>query len=339
MRLRWQVGTLVLAEPLRISRSVMSEREAVTVELEHDGVIGRGEVVTSNYYGLTVQRIEAELLAARDVLADVRDPGQIPTLSAVPGVSAALDAARHDLIATLRGVPVFELLGAVHWQPTPTARTIGITSIEHAAQTARELTRRGFRVLKVKLGAGEQRQELARLAAVRAAAPHARLLLDPNGAWQPEQALRMLAAVQVYDIDAVEQPIKPGTPDLLAELAAQSPVPVIADEDAATVDDVRVLGGRVHGINVKLPKCGGIQAAREIIGIAQHNRVDIMLGCLVSSSLGIAPAVHLTGFARWVDLDGHLLLAHDPWTGIGGADGVLRIVGDRGLGVRPAVSP
>ncbi|MCI2422370.1 dipeptide epimerase [Saccharopolyspora sp. K220] len=339
MRLRWRVGGLALREPLRISRSVMSERDAVTVEIEHDGVIGRGEVVTSSYYGLTVERIESELLSAREALAGANDPGRIGLLSAVPGVSAALDAALHDLIATLRGVPVFESLGAAHWQPTPTAFTIGITSTERAARTARELTGRGFTVLKVKLGAGEERQELARLAAVREAAPHARLLLDPNGAWQPEQAVRMLHAVQDYDVDAVEQPIKPGTPDLLAEVAARSPVPVIADEDAATAEDVRVLGGRVHGVNVKLPKCGGIRAAREIIGIARDNGVDIMLGCLVASSLGIAPAVHLTGFARWVDLDGHLLLAHDPWTGIGGADGVLRIVGDRGLGVRPAVSP
>jgi L-alanine-DL-glutamate epimerase-like enolase superfamily enzyme len=338
MKLRWTVQALTLREPFRISRSVMSERDAVTVEIEHDGVVGRGEVVTSTYYDLTVERIEAELLAAREELAGANDPGRISSLSAVPAVSAALDAALHDLIATLRGVPVFELVGAAHWKPTPTAYTIGIMPTERAVRTARELTGRGFTVIKIKLGAGEERQELARLAAIRAAAPDVRLLLDPNGAWEPAQAVRMLAAVEEFGVDAVEQPIKPGTPDVLAEIAARSPVPVIADEDAATADDVRVLGSRVHGVNVKLPKCGGIRAAREIIDIARGNGVDVMLGCLVSSSLGIAPAVHLAGFARWVDLDGHLLLAHDPWTGIGGADGVLRIAGDRGLGVRPVMS-
>ncbi|MGI8305503.1 dipeptide epimerase [Saccharopolyspora hattusasensis] len=336
MKLRWVVRSLALREPFRISRSVMSERDAVTVEIEHDGVIGHGEVVTSEYYGLTVERIETELAAAREVLAGVDDPGQIQPLDCAPGVSAALDSALHDLVARLRGVPVFEVLGEARWQPTPTAYTIGIMPTESAARTARELTARGFTVLKVKLGAGEQRRELARLAAIREAAPDTRLLLDPNGAWEPEQAVRMLKAVEEFGIEAVEQPIKPGTPDLLAEVAARSPVPVIADEDAATVEDVRVLGPRVHGVNVKLPKCGGIRAAREIIDLARGNGVDIMLGCLVASSLGIAPAVHLTGFARWVDLDGHLLLAHDPWTGIGGADGVLRLAGDLGLGVRPA---
>lgn len=331
MKLSWTVRRLELREPLRISRSAMAERDAVTVELEHDGVVGRGEAVTSNYYGLTVERIEAELRAAGEVLATVDDPESIASPSPVPGVAAALDAARHDLLATLRGMPVFELLGA-DWVPVPTAFTIGIMPTERAVRTARELTGRGFTVLKIKLGADQH--ELERVAAIRDAAPQARLLLDPNGAWEPAQAVRMLKAAAEFGIDGVEQPIRPGTPDRLAEVAAASPVPVIADEDAATIDDVRVLGPRVHGVNVKLPKCGGIRAAREIIELARGNDVDIMLGCLVASSLGIAPAVHLTGWARWVDLDGHLLLAHDPWTGIGGDDGVLRIAGARGLGVR-----
>ncbi|GAA0530780.1 dipeptide epimerase [Saccharopolyspora thermophila] len=335
MKLGWTVQRLTLREPLRISRSVMAERDAVTVELVHDGVVGRGEVVTSTYYGLTRERIEAELLAAREVVEATADPGDLRLTSDVPGVTAALDAAWHDLVAALRGVPVFELLGAASWQPTPTAYTIGIMPVDRAVRAARDLIARGFSVLKVKLGAHDD--EIDRLRAIRGAAPHARLLLDPNGAWEPEQAERMLVAAAELDVDAVEQPIRPGTPAVLAEVAARSPVPVIADEDAATVDDVRALGPRVHGVNVKLAKCGGIRAAREIIAAARANGVDVMLGCLVASSLGIAPAVHLTHAARWVDLDGHLLLARDPWTGIGGADGVLRLEGDRGLGVRPAV--
>lgn len=112
-------------------------------------------------------------------------------------------------------------------------------------------------------------------------------------------------------------------------------MPVVADEDAATVSDVRRLAGAVAGVNIKLAKCGGITAAREIIDVATGYDMDVMLGCLVTSSLGIAPAVHLTGRARWVDLDGHLLLADDPWTGLGGHDGTLRLAGTPGLGVTP----
>jgi L-alanine-DL-glutamate epimerase-like enolase superfamily enzyme len=334
---------LVLREPFRISRSVMYEREAVRLDVEHDGVVGHGEAVTSVYYGLDANRIVALLEGVQDVVDRSADPenllADLPAwtreLRDAPGVLCAVDAAMHDLVAKLRGVPVHRMLGGPEWEPVPTARTIGITSIDRAARTATDLAARGFEVIKVKLGAGEFSEELACLAAIREAAPHARLLLDPNGAWEPEQAVRALEAAHEHGVEAVEQPIAPGTPDVLGWVAARSPVPVIADEDAASIEDVVYLGESVHGINVKLAKCGGIRAARDIVDVARSSGVELMLGCLVASSLGIAPAVHLAGFARWVDLDGHLLLAHDPWRGIGGTDGVLRLDGAAGLGVRP----
>ena len=315
----------------------MYERAAVTLELEHDGVVGFGEVVTSVYYGLDVARIGELVEDLRGVIENsepadlIAQLGEHPT---APGVRAAVDAALHDLLAKTRGVPVHELVGAPPPRRVPTACTIGITSLPESVRAAESLARRGFELIKIKVGAGDG--ELARIAAIRAAAPRARLLLDPNGAWEPDQAVRMLTAAHGHGVEAVEQPIAAGTPQLLVEVARQSPVPVIADEDAADVADVRALGGGVHGVNIKLAKCGGIAAALEIITAAQESDVDVMLGCLVASSLGIAPAVHLAGHARWVDLDGHLLLAHDPWTGIGGVDGLLQPEGDTGLGVRLA---
>ncbi|MFC9490490.1 enolase C-terminal domain-like protein, partial [Streptomyces hydrogenans] len=139
-----------------------------------------------------------------------------------------------------------------------------------------------------------------------------------------ERAHALLPRFAALGVTAVEQPVPPGRPDTLARVAAASPVPVIADEDAVTHADAVALAGRVHGVNVKLAKCGGVRAALRIHEALRGSGTDLMLGCLTASSLGLAPAVHLADRARWVDLDGHLLLADDPWTGIGGADGTVR---------------
>lgn len=338
MRLTWRTYPLTLREPLRISRSTMAGRDAVEVSLHLDGFTGHGEVVTSVYYGLDRSAIDAELTALRDRVAGYPDPqtllADLPP--AVPGVLAALDAAAHDLAGKRQGVPVHRLLGEPHAAKVPTAYTIGLMPPADAAAAARRLAAAGFAVLKVKAGDPSGGGDVARIAAVRAAAPAARLLIDPNGGWDPEGTVRLLDAVAACDVDAVEQPIPPGTPDRLAWISARTAVPIVADEDAATVADVDRLAGAVAGINLKLAKCGGISAARDLLDAAARHGMDVMLGCLVASSLGIAPAVHLTGSARWVDLDGHLLLADDPWTGIGGHDGTLTVPDTPGLGVRPA---
>ncbi|MEU4743045.1 enolase C-terminal domain-like protein [Actinosynnema sp. NPDC023658] len=333
MRLDWSVRGLELRSPLRISRSVMARRDAVRVVLGWDGLLGHGEVVTSRYYGLDVERITALLRDLVPVVADCPDPAdlreRLPELP--PGVLAAVDSALWDLEAVRRGVPVHALVGVPQWTDVPTACTIGIGAPADAAAQAADLAGRGFTVLKVKVGS---EHDVAAIRAVRAAAPDARLILDPNGAWTAEGTLRVVDGLS--GIDALEQPIAPGRPDDLAWLHDRCPVPLVADEDAATAADVRALAGVVDGVNVKLAKCGGITSALEVVDAARTAGLDVMLGCLVASSLGIAPAVHLTGHARWVDLDGHLLVTDDPWTGIGGEDGTLRLSGAPGLGVTPA---
>ncbi|MBH1937307.1 dipeptide epimerase [Streptomyces sp. AV19] len=342
MRTSLRTTRLHLAEPLRISRSVMAARDAVWLTVGHDGVRGHGEAVTSVHYGLDTAAVQRELACAAgelqrfdapgDALDAARDGGLLPD-GTPPIVAAAVESALLDLAGKLTGTPVHRLLGDEEPPAVATARTLGIMDAERAASHARRLAEAGFTVLKVKAGTPDPLDDLDRVRAVAAAAPRARLLLDPNGAWTPPQARELLPRFAELGVEAVEQPTVPGDPEALARLAERSPLPVVADEDAAGPEDARRLAGRVHGINVKLAKCGGPYAALRIAELLDGSGTGLMLGCLTASSLGIAPAVHLAGRARWADLDGHLLLAHDPWRGIGGTDGTVRAGRAPGLGV------
>ncbi|MFH9828336.1 MULTISPECIES: mandelate racemase/muconate lactonizing enzyme family protein [Streptomyces] len=340
MNARLRTVRLVLAEPLRISRSTMAARDAVWLTVEHDGLRGHGEAVTSAYYGLDTPTLQ-RLLAAVDLgrfadpetaLEALRDDEP----SAPPAVTAAVEAALLDLVGKRANAPVHRLLGAPAAPVAATARTLGITSLTHAAAQARRLAASGFQVLKVKAGSPDPEDDVERVRVVRDAAPGARLLLDPNGAWTLRQAEKLLPRYAELGVEAVEQPLAPGDPETLAALAERSPLPVIADEDAVGLEDARRLAGRVHGVNVKLAKCGGVHAALRIVEAIEGSGTALMLGCLTASSLGLAPAVHLADRARWTDLDGHLLLADDPWSGIGGADGFVRASDRPGLGVTHA---
>lgn len=342
-----RTAPLRLAEPLRISRSTMSSRDAVRLTVGQDGVQGHGEAVSSTYLGLDTETLQRTLTTAGEGVARFPDAeaalealcdGHFTRAGLPPAVVATVESALLDLTGKRAGAPVHRMLGAAGPPAAPTARTIGITTPNRAVELARSLTRSGFTVLKLKAGSGSPEADLHRVRAVRHHAPHVRLLLDPNGSWSTAQAEELLPRYAELGVEAVEQPLAPGDPEALARLAARSPVPVIADEDAVDAEDVRRLAGRVQGVNIKLAQCGGVHAALRIAELLDGSGTGLMLGCLTASSLGIAPAVHLVDRAERVDLDGHLLLARDPWTGIGGEDGTVRAAGRAGLGVRPAAS-
>ncbi|MDX3450900.1 dipeptide epimerase [Streptomyces sp. ME02-8801-2C] len=354
MKASLRTARLELTEPLRISRSTMAARDAVWLTIEHEGSYGHGEAVTSLYYGLdtrTLQRHFRDMELSRfaspeDALEALREGqgglggsggprgGSASGDSTPAAVVAAVEAALLDLVGKRAGVPVHRLLGASAAPVADTARTIGITSSRRAADEARRLAASGFRIVKVKAGTPDPEDDVERVRVIRDAVPGVRLLLDPNGAWNIAQARELLPRFAELGVEAVEQPVVPGDPEAFAALAERSPLPLIADEDAVDLEDARRLAGRVHGINVKLAKCGGVHAALRIAGLIEGSGTELMLGCLTASTLGIAPAVHLADRARWTDLDGHLLLARDPWSGIGGADGVVRASDLPGLGVQ-----
>ncbi|WP_062214372.1 dipeptide epimerase [Streptomyces sp. NBRC 109706] len=346
MALETRVTVLELSQPLRISRATMSRREAVWVALRVAGEVGYGELLGSRYLGVrvpeaigTLRRQVAPALARQPTpeaaLTALRADRLLPAEVSAP-VRAAVEAALLDLWGRSLGQPVHRLLGTEVRPSAPTARTVGMVRPKEAAAQARWLVARGFRLLKVKAGSPDPEEDLARIGAVLTSAPGARVLVDANGAWTVARAASLLPRLAELGVEAVEQPTVPGVPEELARLAERSPLPLIADEDAAGLAEVRRLAGRVQGVNVKLAQCGGVYRALEITAALAGSGTRLMLGCQAGSSLSIAPAVHLVDRARWVDLDGHLLLAHDPWRGVGGADGTVGAGTGPGLGVRPA---
>ena len=347
MRLTWEAQPLRLKAPFRIARSTTRSKDAVLVRLDHDGLVGYGEAVASRYYRQDLAAILDTLNDLADVITGLTDPFALrdaPDILAArcPGQTstlAALDAAAYDWIGKRTGRPVHDLLGLASPNGRPTALTLGIDAPEATARLARAAAASGAPILKLKVGLATLDEDRALVAEVRAGAPDATLYLDANGGWSPEDASERIAALAEFRPALVEQPIAPGQLDALARISAASPVPVVADEDANTFDDIPRLAGRVAGVNVKLIKCGGLHPALTMIRAARAAGLQVMLGCMVSSSLGIAPAAHLADLADYLDLDGHLFLAHDPWRGLDALGGRLSLAERPGLGVERSTEP
>jgi L-alanine-DL-glutamate epimerase-like enolase superfamily enzyme len=221
---------------------------------------------------------------------------------------AAVDAALHDWVGRRLRVPVWRLLGLDPRATLPTSMTIGLDEPEVIAQKAREA--RGFGHLKVKVGTD---RDIETLAIIRECAPEARLRLDANCGWAPDEALDRIRELERFEPELIEQPIEAGLLDALRALHAASPVPVFVDEDCATPADIRRVAGCATGVNVKLAKCGGIREALSAINLARAFGLKVMIGCMAESSLGVAAAVQLGSLADVVDLDGHLLMRDDPF--------------------------
>jgi L-alanine-DL-glutamate epimerase-like enolase superfamily enzyme len=213
------------------------------------------------------------------------------------GTLAALDSAVHDWIGNRLGLPVHRFLGTKAPVRKQTALTLRITTPEEAEAAARSAVSHGYSIIKLKVGLPTLEEDFALTAAARAGAPDALLLLDANGGWNPQDAPQRIATLAALRPALVEQPVGPGQIDELRRISNQSPVPIFADDDALTPLDVPYLWGAIAGINVKLNKCGGIRQALAMIHAAKAGGLQIMLGCMVQSSLGLAPAVHLASLA------------------------------------------
>jgi L-alanine-DL-glutamate epimerase-like enolase superfamily enzyme len=292
-----------------IARGAVTEIHLVTVEIGQDGHRGRGECRPYPRYDETPASVTAEIEALRAEIEGGCDRAALQRLMPAGAARNAIDCALWDLEAKRARKRAWELAGIPAPKPVATAFTISIgTPAEMAAAAAKASA---LPLLKVKLG-GEG--DLERLEAVRRAAPDARLIVDANEAWTPKIYERMAPALAGLGVALLEQPLPAGADAALADLA--HPVPVCADESCHDRAGLDALAGRYEAINVKLDKTGGLTEALALVEAAQARGLAIMVGCMVATSLAMAPALLLAGRAAFVDLDGPLLLARDRKPGL-----------------------
>ncbi len=329
------VARLRLAETFVISREATDEVEVLHVAVRHGGETGWGEAAPIARYDESVASAQAFVEEHAGLLGD--DPFALEEigvrLAAVPGeqaAKAAFDAALHDLQGKLLGLPAHRLLGLPAAGP-PTSFTVWLGDPDDMARRAEHAARR-FRRLKLKLGGGDG-LDVERVRAVRSATDLP-LMVDVNEWWSLDEALDALPQLAALGVEYCEQPLRAGD-EGGRMLRARSPLPVYVDEDCHTLRDVAACAEIAHGINVKLAKSGGIREALRMVHAARALGLGVMLGCMLESGLGIAAACCVAPLCDHVDLDGHLLLAEDPWPGLRFEEGVVLPADAPGLGVAP----
>jgi L-Ala-D/L-Glu epimerase / N-acetyl-D-glutamate racemase len=310
--LRVEIESWPLAQPFVIARGAKIEARVVTVSLLQDGIEGRGECVPYARYDETPEATAAAIERA----GAPQSHGELQRLLPPGAARNALDCALFDLEAKLAGVPVAVLLR----RPEPGARetcfTLSLDAPDAMAEAARRVP--NLRLLKLKLGgAGDD----ARMRAVRSARPDARLVGDANEAWTADLLDPLLRVAAECGFETIEQPLPAGADEALG--TSDRHVPVCADESAHVASDITALIDRYDAVNIKLDKAGGLTEALAMADAARAAGLDIMAGSMVSTSLGVAPQMLVAQYARWVDLDGPLLLAQDRVPGMAIRNGII----------------
>lgn len=316
MKLSVRPMSLDLRTTFRVSHGASDRRHNVLVTLEQDGLVGYGEAAAVFYYGDTQESLSKALNALPELNDDVFAIEE--TLNRLPemphAVQAAVDMALHDLWGKRLGQPLYRLFGLTPAPLPQTSFTIGIDTPEVMAQRARES---GYPIIKIKLDALAPE---AQVAAIRAATD-ARLRVDANAAWSPQQALDLIIRLAPYQLELVEQPLPVGDVEayrwLKTELNQRGvTTPIYIDESVQNSRDVARHAGAVDGVVVKLMKTGGLREALRAIHTARAHGMTIMLSCMIESSLGVTAAAHLAPLCDQLDLDGPLLVGNDPFDGL-----------------------
>lgn len=303
-RLDVQVERFPIRGAFTISRGSKTEAEVITVRLSEGGVAGWAESVPYRRYGETPESVRARIEAVRPALEAGCSRADINRLLPPGAARNAVDCALWDLEARQRGLPAWQLAGLREPRPVTTAYTLSLDMPAAMAEAARRAP--ATEVLKLKLG-GEE--DLDRLRAVREAAPEARFIIDANEGWDLPTLERLAPLCAELGVVLIEQPLPAAEDHLLAR--GRYPVSICADESCHTAEDVDRLAERYDAVNIKLDKTGGLTEAIRTLEHARRHDLEIMVGCMVGTSLAMAPALLLTPYAAFVDLDGPLLLMED----------------------------
>jgi L-alanine-DL-glutamate epimerase-like enolase superfamily enzyme len=320
--------SLALDRPFRIARGTTDTAEQVVVTITDGHHEGIGAASPSRRYGETAETVEAVLPALLDVVEDAGDAEPLQgierrldgTVCDNPAARAAVSIALHDLVARRREIPLYRYWGLDPTETVQTSYTISIDDPETMARRAERAVDRGHSVLKLKLGTDADRE---RVAAVRQAAPEARIRVDANEAWRPTAAVETIAALAEYDVEFVEQPVPAESPGALQYVHERSPLPIAADESCVTLADLPAIADCCSIVTLKLMKCGGLREAVRLVHAARAHGLDVMLGCMIESNASIAAACQLTPLVDYADLDGSLLLDEDPYAGVPVVDGAI----------------
>ena len=334
--------------PFVIARGGAQRFRNLVLVLECEGLTGEGEGSPTHYYGETPEIAETAL---RHLLTRLEDelsrtglgglsPERIGgimdaadrVLAGNPAAKAALDGALWDLLGKREGLPVWRLLGL---EADELPRSIGssftIAMAEPALmlERAEEAVAAGFEVLKVKAG-GEGDIEIVEEMAARTGA---RIRVDANGAWSAREALPRIERLALAGVEFVEQPLEIDDLAGYRAIAGRATLPIVLDESVRDSLGLAVFGEVADGVNLKMSKMGGITRCLEVARSAREANLDLMMGCMIESSLGIAQALQLAPLLRWADLDGALLLEEDPYTGLVESRGRFTLGETPGLGV------
>ncbi|MBC8503799.1 MAG: dipeptide epimerase [Chloroflexi bacterium] len=331
-RLTWESITLDLRSPFHLSYGVSEIRQSFWLRLADDE--GWGEAAIPPYYKISESDMTDIWESASHCIEPFPDDKDgvaewVGSKGPAPA-RCALDLALHDRIARDRGLPLFKLLGLPAPTSTPTAFTISIESPEKMAERAKSIPK--YSIIKLKLGSND---DLARVAAVRAARPDVKLYVDANAGWTVDEAIERIKELEPYNLELIEQPLPKEDIAEMGYIQKHTAIPIVADESVQVMDDIEALGAAgVKGVNLKLMKIGGLAPALKMLQRARELGMKIMLGCMVETSLGVTAMAHISALADWVDLDAPLLIKNDPFDGVSYENGEINISTDKvGIGV------